>query len=129
MISARELVSRQFLLDDERASRYLQSIDEAQPLPQYRAAPRDSLDDVLNAPALQLPFEDTRIYEVAHYEAGFNGAVDRFWDTVAVPFGFTTKNNTRIQCAWVLIIAGCSWGHKTLFHREARKRKADGGDS
>lgn len=128
-LSARELVARQFLLDDAQTRRYLQSIDEARPAPQYQPARRESLDDVLNTPVLQLPFEDTRIYEVAYYEAGIGGAMDRFWDSVTVPFAFTTKNNTRIQCAWVLIFAGCSWGHKTLYHREARKRRHSSQDS
>jgi hypothetical protein len=40
-----------------------------------------------------------------------------------VPFGFTTKNNTRVQCVWVLVFAGCGWGHKTLFYRPAKHRE------
>ena len=95
------------------------------PLPVYRTRPRASLDDVLNEPVLHLPFEDTRIYLVDSYSPGFMGSVDRFFDNVTVPFGFTTKNNTRIQCAWTLIVAGCVWGDAGYFYskQEARKRE------
>jgi hypothetical protein len=86
---------------------------------------RPVLDEVLNVPSLQLPFEDTRIYLVETYSPGFAGSVERFFDEVTVPFGWTTKSNTRFQCAWVLILAGCSWGHVSLFEREARKRVPD----
>jgi hypothetical protein len=86
----------------------------------YRKAP--SLDAVLNRPALQLPFEDTRTYLVDYYEDGFMGGMGKFWDNVSVPFGFTTKNNTRVQCVWVLVIAGCGWGHNSMFQKSARYR-------
>lgn len=95
------------------------------PLPVYRTRPRTSLDDVLNEPVLHLPFEDTRIYLVDSYSPGIMGSVDRFFDNVTVPFGFTTKNNTRIQCGWTLIFAGCVWGDAGYFYskQEARKRE------
>ncbi|MFC1689900.1 hypothetical protein ACFL07_09650 [Pseudomonadota bacterium] len=91
--------------------------------PDYYVRQRTSMEMALNQPVLQLPFEDTRIYLVDSYEEGFMGGFERFWDDVSVPFGFTTKNNTRVQCVWVLVIAGCGWGHKTLFHRAARYRE------
>jgi len=84
---------------------------------------RPSLETVLNQPSLQLPFEDTRTYLVASYDDGLMGGMERFWDSVSVPFGFTTRNNTRVQCVWVLFIAGCGWGHKTLFYQPARYRE------
>lgn len=93
--------------------------------PEYYARYRPALKQVLNEPSLQLPFRDTRVYLVDSYSAGFGGSVERFFDNVTVPFGWTTKNNTRVQCAWVLVIAGCSWGHNSLFYREARKRKSN----
>ena len=78
--------------------------------PDYYARYRPALDDVLNEPSMQLPFRDTRIYLVDHYDDGFLGGMQKFWDDVTVPFGFTTRNNTRVQCAWILVIAGCAWG-------------------
>lgn len=84
---------------------------------------RATLETVLNQPSLQLPFEDTRTYLVDHYEDGIMGGIEKFWDRVTVPFGFTTSNNTRVQCVWVLVIAGCGWGHKSLFHQPARYRE------
>lgn len=91
--------------------------------PDFHFPQRASLETVLNRPSLQLPFEDTRTYLIDHYEDGLMGGIDKFWDRVSVPFGFTTKNNTRVQCVWVLVIAGCGWGHKTLFYQPARYRE------
>jgi hypothetical protein len=82
-----------------------------------------SLDEVLNAPSLQLPFHDRRIYLVDSYAPGIGGSIDRFFDSVTVPFGFQTKNNTRIQCAWILVLAGCAWGDASLFYAADRARK------
>lgn len=98
-------------------------VNEETEKPDFYYPQRPTLETVLNQPSLQLPFEDTRIYLVDHYEAGVMGGIEKFWDRVTVPFGFTTRNNTRVQCAWVLVIAGCAWGHKTLFHRPARYRE------
>jgi len=86
---------------------------------------RPSLDDVLNEPSVQLPFRDQRIYLVDSYSPGLEGGVAKFFDAVTVPFGWKTKNNTRIQCAWILIITGCTWGHASLFEKKAKRRKAD----
>lgn len=72
---------------------------------------------------VQLPFEDTRIYLVDSYDAGLSGSVERFFDSVTVPFGWTTEGGLRVQCAWLMIIAGCSWGDKELFYRKAERRK------
>ena len=99
------------------------SVKQTEDSPDFYVRQRTSLEMALNQPSLQLPFEDARIYLVDSYDAGFMGGMDKFWDTVSVPFGFTTKNNTRVQCVWVLVIAGCGWGHKTLFHRPARHRE------
>jgi len=82
-----------------------------------------SLDEALNEPSLQLPFRDTRIYLVDSYDPGVGGSIDRFFDRVTVPFGFQTKNNTRIQCAWILVIAGCSWGDASLYYAGDRARR------
>jgi hypothetical protein len=82
-----------------------------------------SLDEVLNEPSLQLPFRDTRIYLVDSYANGPAGSIDRFFDRVSMPFGFQTKNNTRIQCVWILVIAGCAWGDASLFYAADRARK------
>jgi hypothetical protein len=68
--------------------------------PDYYVYQRPVLEEVLNEPSLQLPFRDTRIYLVNTYDEGFAGSVQRFFDDVTVPFGFTTRNNTRVQCAW-----------------------------
>jgi len=92
-------------------------------MPDFYIRQRSSLETVLNQPSLQLPFLDTRIYLVDSYDNGFMGGMEKFWDSVSVPFGFTTKHNTRVQCVWVLVIAGCGWGHESLFHRPARLRE------
>ena len=97
---------------------------QTQDRPDYYVRERSSLETVLNEPSLQLPLADTRIYLVASYDPGFAGSVQRFFDEVTVPFGWTTKNNTRIQCAWILVIAGCNWGHNSLFQRKAKKRES-----
>ena len=89
----------------------------------YYVRYRPALEDVINEPSLQLPFRDTRIYLVDSYDPGFLGDVQRFFDDVTVPFGFTTKNNTRIQCAWVLVIAGCSWGNVSYYYAADKARK------
>ena len=81
------------------------------------------LEDVLNPPSLQLPFRDTRIYLVDSYDPGFMGGVQKFFDDVTVPFGFTTRNNTRVQCAWILVLAGCSWGDVSYYYAKDRARK------
>lgn len=81
-------------------------------------------ENTLRTPTpLKLPFEDTRIYLVDSYDAGLGGSIERFFDKATVPFGWTTKGGTRIQCAWLMIIAGCSWGDKELFYRKARRRE------
>jgi len=113
--SARRLLSRQFDYED--------FVPEPEDRPDFYLRQRTSLEMVLNQPSLQLPFEDTRIYLVDSYADGILGGIDRFWDDVTVPFGFTTKHNTRVQCVWVLVFAGCGWGHKTLFYRPARLRE------
>ena len=86
------------------------------------------LEEVLKQPSLQLPFRDTRIDLVDSYDPGFVGGVEKFFDTVTVPFGFTTKNNTRVQCAWILVLAGCAWGDASSYYNaqtRARKRKPE----
>jgi hypothetical protein len=100
---------------------------DARPL--FQAPIGTSLDEVLNEPVLQLPFEDRRIYLVDSYAPHLGGSIDRFFDRVTVPFGFQTKNNLRVQCAWILILAGCSWGDASLFYAadKARKRIPDEG--
>jgi hypothetical protein len=84
---------------------------------------RPVLEDVLNEPSLQLPFRDTRIYLVNSYAPGFPGDLQRFFDDVTVPFGFTTKNNTRVQCAWILVIAGCSWGDVSHYYAKDKAKR------
>ena len=96
--------------------------------PDYYVRYRPALDDVLNEPSMQLPFRDTRIYLVDHYDDGFLGGMQKFWDDVNVPFGFTTKGNTRIQCAWILVIAGCAWGDASMFYSAQRAKKRKAGD-
>lgn len=93
--------------------------------PDYYVRYQPSVEDVINEPSLQLPFRDTRVYLVGSYDPGFPGDVQRFFDKVTVPFGFTTKNNTRVQCAWILVIAGCSWGDVSYYYanKKARKRR------
>jgi len=81
------------------------------------------LEDAINEPSLQLPFRDTRIYLVESYDNGPAGAMQRFWDNVTVPFGFTTKNNTRVQCAWILVIAACGWGDVSYYYAKDKARK------
>ena len=93
--------------------------------PDYQVYLRPGLQEVLNEPSLQLPFADKRIYLIDSYGSGISGDVERFFDTVTVPFGWTTKGNTRIQCVWILIISGCSWGHVSLFEKKARRRQPD----
>jgi len=102
---------------------FLRPADEK--APEFRIHSGPVLEEVLKEPSLQLPFEDTRIYLVDSYDPGLAGGVERFFDNVTVPFGFTTKNNTRIQCAWILIVAGCSWGDMSYYAaaQKARKRK------
>jgi hypothetical protein len=89
----------------------------------FQAPIGPGLEEVLNEPSLQLPFRDRRIYLVDSYAPGIGGSIDRFFDNVTVPFGFQTKNNTRIQCAWVLILAGCAWGDASLFYAADKARK------
>ena len=113
--NTRRLLSRQF--------DYESSLQEPEDKPDFYLRQRTSLEMVLNQPSLQLPFADTRIYLVDSYADGIMGGIDRFWDDVTIPFGFTTKHNTRVQCVWVLVFAGCGWGHKTLFYRPARLRE------
>lgn len=95
--------------------------------PDYFVRAQPVLEDVINESSLQLPFRDTRIYLVDSYDPGIEGSMQRFWNKVTVPFGFTTKNNTRVQCAWILVIAGCSWGDVSYYYAKdrARKRKSD----
>lgn len=81
------------------------------------------LEEMLNEPSLQLPFHDTRIYLVDSYDDGPAGAMQRFWYNVTVPFGFTTKNNTRVQCAWILVIAACGWGDVSYYYAKDKARK------
>jgi len=117
------VLSSQFDYEKTRRTALFGSEKQTEDSPDFYVRQRTSLEMALNQPSLQLPFEDTRIYLVDSYDAGFMGGMDKFWDTVSVPFGFTTKNNTRVQCVWVLVFAGCGWGHKTLFHRPARHRE------
>ena len=124
-INLEQLISRQFLMEESEREAYLEKLDANVPRADYFVRARPSLDDALNMPVVHLPFRDTRIYEVAYYEEGFGGAVDKFFDTVAVPFGFTTKGNTRVQCVWMLIVAGCVWDNKARFYRAASKRTDD----
>ena len=101
---------------------------DPQDRPDYAALDRPVLEEVLNQPSLQLPFRDTRIYLVDSYDPGFLGGVQKFFDDVTVPFGFTTKNNTRVQCAWILVLAGCAWGDASSYYNaqtRARKRKPE----
>lgn len=93
----------------------------------FRYPERPTLEAVLQAPSVQLPFEDTRVYLVDSYDPGPVGSIDRFFDKVTVPFGFTTKHGTRVQCAWIMIVAGCAWGPEEFYKRarQARRRILD----
>ena len=91
--------------------------------PDYYVRYQPVLEEMLNEPSLQLPFRDTRIYLVDSYDDGPAGAMQRFWYNVTVPFGFTTKNNTRVQCAWILVIAACGWGDVSYYYAKDRARK------
>lgn len=95
--------------------------------PDYYVRYRPALEDVLNDPSMQLPFRDTRTYLVDYYDDGFLGGMQKFWDNATVPFGFTTKNNTRVQCAWIIVIVGCGWGDVSMYYaaQKARKRKPE----
>lgn len=122
-VNRARVLSSQFDFENRVDEPIFGSVEQQEGAPDFHVRQRTSLEMVLNQPSLQLPFEDTRIYLVDSYDDGIMGGIDRFWDTVSVPFGFTTKNNTRVQCVWVLVIAGCGWGHKSLFHRPARLRE------
>lgn len=117
------VLSSQFDYENTRRNPLFGPVEKTKDLPDFYFRQRTSLDMALNQPSLQLPFEDTRIYLVDSYDAGFMGSMDKFWDTVSVPFGFTTRNNTRVQCVWVLVFAGCGWGHTSLFYRPAKQRE------
>lgn len=121
------VISAHRILDDLAEARRRDPLSGVDTGPAAYAPFRPSLDEVLNAPSLQLPFRDTRIYLVDSYDPGIGGSVDRFFDNVTVPFSFQTKNNTRIQCAWILVVAGCAWGDASLFYAadKARKRPQD----
>ena len=122
-VNSKRVLSSQFDYENAVHRPMFGTAEQNEDVPDFYYRERKSLDMVLNRPSLQLPFEDTRIYLVDSYEPGVMGGIDKFWDKVSVPFGFTTKNNTRVQCVWVLVIAGCGWGHNTLFHRPARYRE------
>lgn len=122
--SATQLLSSQF--DYKRPTSVFGAKEsDTPPREDFVFRSRPSLDDVLNEPSVQLPFRDQRIYLVDSYSPGLSGSVEKFFDAVTVPFGWKTKNNTRIQCAWVLIITACSWGHASLFEKTAKRRKVD----
>ena len=36
--------------------------------------------------------------------------LQRFWDKLTPEFGWRTKNRTKVQCRWVLVIVACGWG-------------------
>ncbi len=111
------------ILDDLAEARRSDPLLGVDTGPAVYAPFRPSLDEVLNEPSLQLPFRDTRIYQVDSYDPGIGGSIDRFFDTVTVPFSFQTKNNTRFECAWILVIAGCAWGDASLFYAADKARK------
>lgn len=118
-------ISAQRILSDLRERQEKDPLSGFQPAddtprPNYFVRHQPVLEDVLNEPSLQLPFEDTRIYLVDSYDPGLLGDVEKFFDDVAVPFGFTTKNNTRVQCAWMLVVVGCGWGPLT-YHDPANR--------
>jgi len=117
------VISAYRILDDLAEARRLDPLNGVDTGPATYAPFRPSLNQVLNEPSLQLPFRDTRIYLVDSYDPGIGGSIDRFFDTVTVPFSFQTKNNTRIECAWILVIAGCAWGDASLFYAADRARK------
>lgn len=117
------VISAYRILDDLAEARRRDPLLGVDTGPAAYAPFRPSLDQVLNEPSLQLPFRDTRIYLVDSYAPGIGGGIDRFFDAVTVPFSFQTKNNTRFECAWILIIAGCAWGDASLFYAADKARK------
>lgn len=121
-VSAHRIISS---MAEQRERDPLSVLDAGKPTerPDYYVRYRPALDDVLNEPSMQLPFRDTRIYLVDYYDEGFLGGMERFWDNVTVPFGFTTKNKTRVQCAWIMVIAGCVWGDASMFYARQKARK------
>lgn len=121
--TGRRLLSSQFDLERAVQDPLFESRENIEEKPDFYFRQRASLEKALNEPSLQLPFEDTRIYLVDSYDDGFIGGMDKFWDSVSVPFGFTTKNNTRVECVWVLVFAGCGWGHTSLFYQPAKRRE------
>ena len=118
------LLSRQF--DYEKQADPLAGftrMPEEPPRAEFQYRERDNLETVLNEPSMQLPFKDTRIYLVDSYDPGWSGSVDRFFDNVTVPFGFTTKHGTRVECRWMLIVAGCGWGPARTFYKGQQARR------
>jgi len=119
------ILSSQYDLQPYRLRSVFGAPEPVEDGPDFRFPEVTSLEAVLNEPSLQLPFEDRRIYLVDSYDAGVMGGIDRFFDTVTVPFGFTTKNNLQVKCVWVLIIAGCAWDHKARFYRPIERREPE----
>jgi hypothetical protein len=122
-VDGRRVLSSQFDYENSVQVPLFGSTEQKEDAPDFYVRQRPSLEMALNQPSLQLPFEDTRVYLVDSYDDGIMGGIDRFFDRASVPFGFTTKNNTRVQCVWMLVIAGCGWGHTSMFHRPARLRE------
>ena len=117
------ILSRQYDLQPHRFRSVFGVPEPADERPDFHFPAVTSMEAALHEPSLQLPFEDKRIYLVDSYDAGVMGGIDRFFDTVTVPFGFTTKNNLQVKCVWVLIIAGCAWDHKARFYRPIKRRE------
>lgn len=126
-VLTRRILSSQFGVESESERTWLTRVDEmAAPDPDAFLIPqRASMDVVLNTPSLQLPFEDRRIYLIDSYSSGLEGSIERFWDRVTLPFGWTTKGGTHFECAWILIVAGCAWGPNELFYRELKRREKE----
>ena len=55
---------------------------ESEPLLEWREPETPTIDE--------LPFEDTRIYLVDSYVDGIMGGIDRFWNDVSIPFGYSS---------------------------------------
>lgn len=121
------ILSSQFGVDSESDREWLSRVNEADsPDPDAFLYPEQrSMEMALSTPSIQLPFEDRRIYLIDSYSAGINGSIERFWDRVTLPFGWTTKHGTHFECAWVLIIGGCAWGPNAMFQQKAKRREKE----
>lgn len=106
-ILARQFISEESATDKIFGKQVILQIDD--PQKEFHIPVRQDMISMLDQPMPEVPFAYTPGLVRFAYDPGVKGNLQRFWDVITPEFGWRTKNGTKVECVWLLVIAACGW--------------------